>query len=118
MSSERDLQPVVRGCSHSDRLRRWVRRMEGVVRMTVGFAAALDVDLSLTVDECIECMICGHEAVMLGIISTPCACPQEVCLAHYEQERPRWAKGDHIHCYKCPKTLDNGGRFIRWEKAK
>jgi hypothetical protein len=83
----------------------------------VGFAAALDVDLSLSVDDRESCMICDGEAVMLGVISTPCGCPQPLCLPHYERERPRWKPGDGIHCYLCePKTIDNGGEFVRWEK--
>lgn len=85
--------------------------------MTVGFAVALDVDLSLEADDKPDCMLCDGEAVMLGITSTPCGHPQPLCLSHYEQELPKWAPGDSIWCHLCPKAVDNGGTFIRWEKA-
>lgn len=86
----------------------------------MGFAAALDVDLTLEVADSEACMIsdCGGEAVMAGIISTPCGCPQPLCLPHYERERPKWQPGDGIHCYLCPMRVDNGGYFVRWEKLK
>jgi hypothetical protein len=87
--------------------------------MTIaGFSAALDVDLMLEADNSPDCLLCSGEAVMVGIIGTPCSCPQPLCLAHYERELPRWTPGDPIHCYPCPWTVDNGGEFIRWERAK
>ena len=87
--------------------------------MSVGFATNLDVDLSLTVDDSEPCMIdnCGREAVILGIIATPCNCPQPLCLLHYLGEKPKWAPGDVIWCHLCVKTEHNAGKFIRWEKA-
>jgi hypothetical protein len=54
---------------------------------------------------------------MAGIISTPCWCPQPLCLRHYEMELPRWAPGDGLHCFFCrPKTLTTVGEFVRWER--
>jgi hypothetical protein len=79
----------------------------------------LDVDLDLTSDTRPECMIreCSNEAVMLGVISTPCGCPQPLCLRDYDRERPLWEVGDDIWCYLCkPQTVDNCGTFIRWER--
>jgi hypothetical protein len=85
--------------------------------MSVGFAQALDVDLSLTVEDRLTCMLCDGEAVMVGIIGTPCGCPQTLCLPHYERERPKWWPGDILWCYLCIQTDDGPGPFIRWEKA-
>jgi hypothetical protein len=88
---------------------------------TVGHAVSLDVDLTLTTDDAADCMIrdCDAEAVVNGVISTPCGCGQELCLRHYEAELPMWIPGDTLWCYKCsPKTLENEGRFVRWEWLK
>lgn len=94
--------------------------------MAIDFATALEndlrilVNLDLEVDDSIGCMLdyCSGEAVMYGVISTPCGCPQPLCLPHYDREKPTWVYGDPIHCYNCPIHADNGGRFIRWEKIK
>lgn len=87
--------------------------------MSVGFAAALDVDLSLITEDRPPCLYpeCEAEAVWNGIISTPCGCPQPLCVRHQEIESQIWFPGDAIHCFFCkPKTLDNGGEFVRWER--
>lgn len=85
--------------------------------VTVGFCTSLDVDLSLECSNKEGCLYpnCGCEGVKQGIITTPCGCPQIVCMLHFEVELPRWQQYDGIHCAYCPFTLDNGGVFIRWE---
>jgi hypothetical protein len=86
--------------------------------MTVGFAAAVDVDLSLVAEDRPPCLYhdCGSEAVWAGIISTPCGCPQPVCVRHHKIEVVRWQPGDHLLCFFCPKNLNDEGQFIRWER--
>lgn len=87
--------------------------------MSVGFAQALDVDLSLSASDKEDCMMeeCSSEAVMEGVTTLPCGCPQTLCLAHYEREKPHWWRGDSIGCYRCrPLTLGNLGEFLYWTK--
>lgn len=83
----------------------------------VGFAADLDVDLSLESVDRPDCMLkeCSGEAVMQGIITVRCRCPQSLCLPHYERELPRWLPGDEIWCYHCVDWNDIGV-FVGWEK--
>ena len=88
-----------------------------------GFATILDVDLDLAAADTEPCMIkeCGSEAVMHGIITTPCGCAQPLCLYDWDRnvKQWNWQPGDDIWCYLChPHTRDNMGKFIRWEKIK
>lgn len=86
----------------------------------VGFAVSLDVDLSLEADDKEPCMIkeCDCEAVMEGLTTVPCECPQILCLQHYEIQHPLWVPGDTIWCYLCRwnGTPSGAGEFIGWEK--
>ncbi|HYF71771.1 MAG TPA: hypothetical protein VD864_03065 [Nocardioides sp.] len=87
--------------------------------MTVGFAAAVDVDLSLVTEDREPCLYpeCSAEAVWGGIITTPCGHPQPLCLRHYEVEAPRWMPGDSIFCWTCtPRSEEDQGTFVRWER--
>lgn len=85
----------------------------------VGHAVSVDVDLDLVTEDREPCLWneCNNEAVWNGVISTPCGCPQPVCIPHHELESTRWKPGDAIHCYFChPKTEENSGEFVRWER--
>lgn len=80
---------------------------------------SLDLPLLVTVEEPRQpCMLCDGEAVKVGIIDTPCAHPQPLCLAHYERELPKWTPGDPIACHMCrPIALEDVGEFVCWEDA-